>query len=94
MANTPSAIKRIRQTTKRTETNRHDKSRLRTQIKKLEQAIDQKDTAAAGELLPSTLGAVDRSVQKGVIKKKTGSRIKSRLTLRVNALGAGGPTPS
>ena len=80
MANTPSAIKRIRQIASRTENNRRNKGRLRTECKKLRKALDKKDGKAAQQLLAPTISALDKSVQKGILKKNTASRIKSRLT--------------
>ncbi len=88
MANTPSAIKCIRQIASRTEENRRNKSRMRTVVKKLHTAIESKDSKAAQELLAPTVSALDKSVQKGVLKKNTASRIKSRLTISVNVLAA------
>lgn len=86
MANTKSAIKRIKQTGTRTSINRNNKTRLRNQLKKLRGAISQGDAAAAQQLLAPTFSIVDRAVQKGVIKKNNASRVKSRLAVRVNAL--------
>ena len=86
MANTPSAIKRIRQIASRTENNRRNKSRLRTEVKKLRKALDKKDGKAAQQLLAPTISALDKSVQKGILKKNTASRIKSRLTRSTTAV--------
>ena len=88
MANTRSAIKRIRQTARQTEVNRRNRSRMRTQVKKLEQALAHKDADAAQQLLNPTLSIVDKSVQKGVLKKNTASRMKSRLTVLAKTLAA------
>ncbi len=90
MANTPSAIKCIRQIATRSENNRRNRSRMRTEVKKLHKALESKDGKAARELLAPTVSALDKSVQKGILKKNTASRIKSRLTVRVNALAAAG----
>jgi small subunit ribosomal protein S20 len=65
--------------------NRH---RLKTQLKKLRAAITGGKAADAKTLLPETLGVIDRSVQKGVIKKNTARRYKSRLAKRISALPA------
>lgn len=86
MANTSSAIKRIRQTKRRNERNQQNASRLKTQVRKLKRALQGNDADSAKELLRPTISVVDRSVQKGVLKKNTASRIKSRLTRRVRAL--------
>ncbi len=61
---------------------------MRTQVKKLEQALADKDAAAAQQLLNPTLSIVDKSVQKGVLKKNTASRMKSRLTILAKTLAS------
>jgi small subunit ribosomal protein S20 len=88
MANTYSALKRVRQTERRTEFNRQNKSRLRHQIRAMRKAILAKDAKAAAELLPKTFSLIDRSAKVGVIKKNTAARYKSNLHLRVKALAA------
>jgi small subunit ribosomal protein S20 len=86
MANTASAIKRIRQTKKRDERNQQNSSRLKTQVRKLKRALDISDANSAKDLLKPTISVLDKSVQKGVLKKNTASRLKSRLTRRVRGL--------
>ena len=86
MANHPSALKRYRQSQKRRLINSQNGSKLKTQLKRLKTAIAGKKTADAKELLPSTFSLIDKSVQKGVIKKNTAARYKSRLTKSVNAI--------
>ena len=88
MANTDSAKKRIRQSKKRTIQNRQNASRLKTQVRRLKRALDDSDAASAKELLTPTISAVDKSVQKGILKKNTASRMKSRLTRRVRSLAS------
>jgi len=88
MANTYSALKRVRQTERRTEVNRQTKSRLRHQIRAMRRAIAAKDAAAASALLPKTFSVIDRSAKLGVIKKNTAARYKSNLHVRVKALAA------
>jgi len=88
MANTYSALKRVRQTERRTEVNRQTKSRLRHQIRAMRRAILAKDAAAAATLLPKTFSVIDRSAKLGVIKKNTAARYKSHLHVRVKALAA------
>jgi small subunit ribosomal protein S20 len=88
MANTYSAIKRMRQAERRTEYNRKAKSRLRHQIRAMRRAITSKDAAAAAQLLPVTFSIIDRSAKSGLIKKNTAARYKSRLHQRVKALSA------
>jgi small subunit ribosomal protein S20 len=88
MANTYSALKRVRQTERRTEINRRNKSRLRHQIRAMRRAITAKDAKAALELLPKTFSIIDRSAKGGIIKQNTAARYKSKLNLRVKALAA------
>jgi len=88
MANTFSALKRVRQTDRRTETNRKNKSRLRNQIRAMRKAIAGKDPKAAADLLPKTFSMIDRSAKIGIIKKNTAARYKSKLHSRVKALAA------
>jgi small subunit ribosomal protein S20 len=88
MANHDSAIKRIRQTARRTEKNRRNSSRVKTQVRRFKRALEAKDASAAKQLLTPTVSMVDKAVQKGVLTKNTASRLKSRLTRRANALAA------
>ena len=88
MANHPSALKRHRQSQKRRLINQMSRHRLKTQMKKMRAAITAGKATDAKTLLPATFGVIDRSVQKGVIKKNTAQRYKSRLTKSVNALPA------
>jgi len=87
MANNRSTEKRIRQSEKRRARNRSHRSALRTAVKKLRAAVAEGDAAAAKELLPTTLSAVDSTARKGVIHANVAARTKSRLTRAVNALG-------
>jgi small subunit ribosomal protein S20 len=88
MANHPSAVKRYRQSVKRRLINQMNRHRLKTQLKKLRAAITAGKPADVKAILPETLGIIDRSVQKGVIKKNTARRYKSRLAKRINAIPA------
>jgi small subunit ribosomal protein S20 len=88
MANTYSALKRVRQTERRTEVNRKNKSRLRHQIRAMRRALTAKDVKAASALLAATFSVIDRSAKSGIIKKNTAARYKSNLHLRVKALAA------
>jgi small subunit ribosomal protein S20 len=88
MANHPSALKRYRQSVKRQAINTTNRHKLRTQLKKLKTAVAAKKADDAKGLLPQTFRLIDKSVQKGVIKKNTAARYKSRLTKSVNALSA------
>ena len=86
MASHKSALKRIKQTRKRTEVNRAHLTRLRHQIRKLRAALKAKDKAAAVALLKPTLALIDHSTHKGVLHGNTAAAYKSRLTLAFNAL--------
>ena len=88
MANHPSALKRHRQSLKLKALNQSNRHKLKTQMKKLRAAIETGKSADAKTILPSTFSLIDKSVQKGVIKKNTAGRYKSRLTKRINAIPA------
>ena len=88
MANTYSALNRVRQMERRTEINRKNKTRLRHQIRAMRRAIAGKDASAAAALLPVTFSIIDRSAKSGIIKKNTAARYKSNLHSRVKALSA------
>ncbi len=89
MANTKSAVKRIRQTAANRERNRVQKSRMRTEIKKLRQKIEAGDAAGAREILPATLRVIDQAAQKNAVHKNVAARTKSRLTRAVEKAAAG-----
>jgi small subunit ribosomal protein S20 len=78
-------MKRIRQNEKRKVRNRSNRTQLRTQIKKVRKALDEKDIEAARALLPETASIVDRMVKKRVIHANTGSRYMSRLASQISA---------
>ena len=87
MANTPQAKKRARQNEKRFAVNKARRSRIRTYLRKVEEAIasGNKDDALAA--LRAAQPELMRGVTKGVFHKNTASRKVSRLTARVKALG-------
>ncbi|HVV92377.1 MAG TPA: 30S ribosomal protein S20 [Hyphomicrobiales bacterium] len=86
MANTPSAKKAVRKIARRTEINRARKSRMRTFLRKVEEAIAAGDQAAAAEALKVAQPEIMRAAQKHVLHKNTASRKVSRLARRVKAL--------
>ncbi len=86
MANTFSAIKRARQTKRKTEVNVMRKSRLRHAVRTFRRLLEKKDAAGAQAALPKTFSAIDRAAKIGVIKMNTAARYKSRLTARLHAL--------
>ena len=87
MANTASARKRIRQTEKRTLRNRARRSRVRTFLRKVEQAIATGDKAGAQEAFRAAQPELQRAATKGVLHLNTVSRKLSRLSARIKALG-------
>ena len=86
MANTASARKRIRQTEKRTERNRARKSRMRTFLRKVEQAIASGDKTAAQQAFQAAQPEMQRAATKGVVHDNTVARKLSRLYARIKAL--------
>jgi small subunit ribosomal protein S20 len=86
MANTVSALKRVRVAERRTAINRVRKTRLRHQIRAMRRLLDAKDAAGAAKVAPKTFSLVDRAAKWGIIKKNTAARYKSRLTLRLRKL--------
>ena len=83
MANHYSALKRARQTDTRTTRNRANKSRLRTSLRQLREAIAGGDANAVKTSFSGTVSLLDKAVQKGVLHKNTASRYKARLSARV-----------
>ena len=86
MANHVSSLKRARQTVTRTAVNRANRSRVRTSLRDLREALTKGDVKAAQEQYRETVSALDKSVQKGVFHKNTVSRYKSRLNARLKTL--------
>lgn len=88
MANTPSAKKAARKIERRTEINKNRRSRMRTFVRKVEEALAAGNKDAAGAALKAAEPEIMRAAQKGVLHKSTASRKVSRLTLAVAKLGA------
>jgi small subunit ribosomal protein S20 len=86
MANHVSSLKRARQTETRTAVNRANRSRVRTSLRDLREALTKGDVKAAQEQYRATVSALDKSVQKGIFHDNTVSRYKSRLNARLKAL--------
>ncbi len=87
MANTKSAKKMVRKIARRTEVNKSRRSRVRTYVRKVEEAISSGDKMAATVALKAAEPEIMRGVSKGVIHKNTGSRKVSRLAARVKGMG-------
>lgn len=88
MANSPQAKKRARQIERRTEVNKARRSRIRTFLRKVEEAIAGGDQTVAQDALKSAQPEIMRGVTKGVLHKNTASRKISRLSSRIKAMSA------
>ncbi|MGQ0742009.1 MAG: 30S ribosomal protein S20 [Alphaproteobacteria bacterium] len=86
MPNIASARKRVRQTRSRTIANRSRMSRVRTAVRKVEEAIAAGDKTAAQEALKQAEPKIMRGVSKKIIHKRTGARQVSRLSARIKVL--------
>jgi small subunit ribosomal protein S20 len=87
MANSPQAKKRARQNERRFAVNKARRSRIRTFIRKVEEAIASGDQSAAQSALRDAQPELMRGVTKGIFHKNTAARKMSRLTARVKSLG-------
>jgi len=81
-----SALKRVRQTKRRTLRNRSVKSMIKTLSKKVEVAVESKNIGDATALLNKTISAIDKAVRRGILHKNTAARKVSRLRRLVNSL--------
>ena len=88
MANTPSAKKAVRKIERRTEVNKARRSRMRTFLRKVEEAIASGDSAAAKTALQAAQPEIARAAQKGIVHKNNAARKVSRLSNRIKAIGA------
>ena len=86
MANSPQAKKRARQIERRTAVNKTRKSRIRTFLRKVEEAIESGDKNAAVAALRAAQPELMRGVTKGIFHKNTASRKVSRLASRVKVI--------
>src|SRR5580704_8670706 len=89
-----SVLKRAAQTIKREAANRANRTRVRSMMRSMRNALGSSDPKAAGELLLPTISAIDRAVTKGVLEKNTANRYKSRLSLAYNSMRAATATKS
>ncbi len=86
MANTKSAIKRVRKISRQTEVNKSRKSKFRSSLKKMNSFIDKKDKKEALNYLPKLNSELMRIAKTGVIKKQNASRNVSRINKKINSL--------
>jgi small subunit ribosomal protein S20 len=88
MANTPGAKKAIRKIERRTEVNKARRSRVRTYVRKFEEALQAGDAAAAKSAFVQAESELMRAVSKGVMHRNTGSRKVSRLSAQLKKISA------
>lgn len=86
MANHFSALKRARQTERRTIRNRANKSRVRSVLRELREALTAGNRENAEQAYRRTVSTLDKAIQKGVLHRNTADRYKSRLSARLAAL--------
>jgi small subunit ribosomal protein S20 len=93
MANHKSAEKRNRQNERRRLVNRQNLRRLRTQMKRMGEALESRNSEQVKNLLSPTLSIIDKSIQKGVLHKNAASRHKSQIMQKANAMMSS-PSPA
>ncbi len=86
MANTKSAIKRVRRISRQTIVNKSRKSRFKNAIKKMNMIIEKKDKKESISFLPKLNSELMKIAKTGIIKKKNASRNISRITKKINSL--------
>lgn len=86
MPNTKQAVKAVRQTKKKTLRNKIIKSQIKTTIRKVREAVSNKDKEKAKKLLQQAQTIIDRAYVKGIIHKNNAARKKSNLSLLVNKI--------
>lgn len=91
MAYHRSAVREMRRSLRRNAVNKRNRSTLRSQIKRVREAIRSKNKEEAKKLLPETFSAIDKTVKRGAIHKNKGNRYKSRLSQQVVEIN---PAPS
>lgn len=94
MANTKSAKRAERVGIRRTEINKNRRSRMRTIVRSVEQALVSGDQAAAAAALQQAEPSLMRAAQKGIVHKRTAARKVSRLAKRLKAMGTATGQPS
>ena len=86
MANTKSAIKRVRRISRQTIVNRSRKSKFRSAVKKMNDLLEKKDKKEALTFLPKLNSELMKIAKTGVIKRENASRNISRITKKINSL--------
>ncbi|MBM3284414.1 MAG: 30S ribosomal protein S20, partial [Candidatus Aminicenantes bacterium] len=85
------AVRQWRRSLRRNAVNRRNKSILRSRMKNLREAIQEKNKDAARKLLPETISLIDKSVKKGTIHENKAARYKSRLSRQVELINPSPP---
>jgi len=88
LANSKQATKRARQNTKRRDHNRALRSRMRTHVKRVREAIEAKNHETAKTYLAEAMSVLDSSWSKGLIHKNNAARLKRKLNAQVKALAS------
>ena len=88
MANLKSSLKRIRSNERKRVRNVAVRTNIKTEVKRVEQAIEQGNYEVAKKMLSEVSSTLDSASTKGIIKKNTGSRKKARLAKKINDLQA------
>mgnify|MGYP001997308340 FL=1 len=86
MANTKSAIKRVRRIARQTAVNKSRKSKFKNAIKKMNLILEKKDKKEAISFLPKLNSELMKIAKTGIIKKQNASRNISRITKKINSL--------
>ena len=81
---TKSVLKNIRQTVRRAEVNRMNRTRVRTAMRRMRAALGSADSAGAAKLASDTYSELDKAIRKRTLSENTANRYKSRLTLAFN----------
>ena len=92
MANHFSALKRVRQTRKRTATNRNSKGVLRSALREIRETLGEGNLEKARQQMPGAFSHLDKAIQKGVLHRNAAARLKSRLMARLHTLERGKAT--
>ncbi len=88
MANTKSALKRVRQNNARALHNKTWRTRVKTERRRLQKAIDEGDAKGAQEIFGEFASAIDRAARRKMVHRNAAARLKSEMSLRVNAVAA------
>ena len=87
MANHISALKRARQTRRRTARNRINKGTLRSSLRQIREVLAAGNPENARQAMPEAFSRLDKAIHKGVLHRNTAARLKSRLMKRLHSLG-------